>query len=211
LRSAIQSGRNVLRIQQVRRAFVRREWRRNSSMSQAKRASREKRPSRSVSVLGIAGMSLAASTGGSPADVRPASLAPTAASVADTLWQNVAPFKLPAFDDEEISGVSLATFHLFDKENPGNSWSGIQLAFRAGGGCGCGHGCGGCGGARGCGGGVRGCRVGGCGAGGCRGCRVGGCGVGWGGCGGCGCGGGCGGGWGWGGGCCLSWGGCGLC
>ena len=183
-------------------------------MSQAKRTSREKRPSKSVSVLGIAGMSLAASTSGSPADVPPASLAPTSASVADTLRQNAEPFKLPAFDDEEISGVSLATFHLFDKESPGNSRSGIQLALRAGcGGCGCGHGCGGCGGARGCrvgGCGVGGCRVGGCGVGGCRACRVGGCGGGWGGCGGCGCG-GCGWGWGWGGGCCLSWGGCGLC
>jgi hypothetical protein len=175
-------------------------------MPQAKRASREKRPSKAVSVLGIAGVSLAASTGGSPADIPPASLAgPTAASLADILWRNTASFQLPTLDDEEISDVSLATFHLFDKDNLGNSRSGIQLALRAGcGGCGCGHGCGG----RGCGG-VRACRVGGCGGGGCRGCRVGGCGGcgcggGWGGCGGCGWG------WGWGG-CCLSWGGCGLC
>ena len=179
-------------------------------MSQAKRTSRGKRPSQAVSVLGIAGMSLAASTSGSPADIPPASVGgPTVGSVADTLWRSTAPFQIPALDDEEISDVSLATFHLFDNENPGNSGSGIQLALRAGcGGCGCGHGCGG---ARGCGGGcggVRACRVGGCGVGGCRGCRVGGCGGcgcgGWGGCGGCGWG------WGWGG-CCLSWGGCGLC
>jgi hypothetical protein len=182
-------------------------------MVQAKRASSGKRPSKAVSVLGIAGVSFAASTGGSPADIPPASLAgPTAGSIADSLWQNSASFQLPILDDEEISDVSLATFHLFDKDNLGNSGSGIQLALRAGcGGCGCGHGCGGvraCGG--GCGG-VRACRVGGCGVGGCRGCRVGGCGGcggGWGGCGGCG---GCGWGWGWGGGCCLSWGGCGLC
>jgi hypothetical protein len=176
-------------------------------MSQAKRASTGKRPSKAVSVLGIAGVSLAASTGGSPADIPPPSLAaPTATSGTDVLWQNSAAFQLPAFDDEEISDVSLATFHLFDKESPGNPHSGIQLAFRAGcGGCGCGHGCGG---ARGCrvGGCGVGCRVGGCRVGGCRGCRVGG----WGGCGGCGCG-GCGWGWGWGGGCCLSWGGCALC
>jgi hypothetical protein len=182
-------------------------------MVQAKRASSGKRPSKAVSVLGIAGVSLAASTGGSPADIPPASLAgPTAGSIADRLWQSSASFQLPTLDDEEISDVSLATFHLFDKDNLGNSHPGIQLALRAGcGGCGCGHGCGGCGGARGChvgGCGVGGCRVGGCGVGGCRGCRVGGCGGcggGWGGCGGCGCG------WGWGGGCCLSWGGCGLC
>ena len=177
-------------------------------MAQAKRASKGKRPSKAVSVLGIAGMSLAASTGGSPADIPPAPFsAPTAGSVADILWQNTA-FQIPFLDEEEISDVSLATFHLFDKDNLGNSQSGIQVAVR---GCGCGHGCGGCAG-RGCGGGFRGCGGGfrGCGAGfrGCRGCGVGFRGCGWGGCGGCG---GWGWGWGWGGGCCLSWGGCALC
>jgi hypothetical protein len=180
-------------------------------MPQVKRAAKGKRPIKAVSVLGIAGMSLAASTGGSPADIPSASLAePTAGLVADILWQNSAPFQIPFLDEEEISDVSLATFHLFDKEDLGNSQSGIRLAaFR--GGCGCGHGCGG-GGFRGCGGGFRGCGGGfrGCGVGfrGCRGCGVGfrGCGFG-----GCGCGGGCGWGWGWGGGCCLSWGGCALC
>ena len=113
-------------------------------MSQAKRTSRGKRPSKAVSVLGIAGMSLAASTSGSPADIPPASFGgPTVGSVADMLWRSTAPFQIPALDDEEISDVSLATFHLFDNENPGNSGSGIQLALRAGcGGCGCGHGCG---------------------------------------------------------------------
>ena len=163
---------------------------------------------RLVSALGIAGVSLVASTGGSPAEMPSASMAaPTAGSVADTLWRDTASFQVPSLDEEEISDVSLATFHLFDKEDLGNSVSGMQLAaFR---GCGCGHGCGGCrgcGGVRGCrGGGFGGCRGGcrGCGVGGCRGCGVGGCG--WGGCGGCG---GCG--WGWGGGCCLSWGGCSL-
>src|SRR5271154_6476710 len=98
-------------------------------MSQAKRASRGKRPSKAVSVLGIAGMSLAASTGESPADIAPASLAtPTAGAIADILWQNTAPFKLPGLDEEEISDVSLATFYLFDKEDPGNSRPGIQVA-----------------------------------------------------------------------------------
>ena len=141
-------------------------------MAQAKRASRGKRPSKAVSALGIAGVSLVASTGGSPAEMPSASLAaPTAGSVADTLWRNTASFQVPSLDEEEISDVSLATFHLFDKEDLGNSVSGMQLAaFR---GCGCGHGCGGC---RGCGG-VRGCRGGGFGGcrGGCRGCGVGGC------------------------------------
>jgi hypothetical protein len=176
-------------------------------MPQAKRASKGKRPSKAVSVLGMAGMSLAASTSGSPADIPPASVAASGLGpVADMLWQNAAPFKIPMLDEEDISGVSLATFYLFDKENSGTS-PGVQVAFR--GGCGCGHGCGG--GCRGCGGGFRGCAHGfagcrGCGVGGCRvgGCR--GCGVGWGGCGGCG-------GviWGWGGGCCLSWGACAFC
>jgi hypothetical protein len=156
-------------------------------MSQAKRASKGKRPTKAVSVLGIAGMSLAASTGG---------------SVADIPSQNTAPFQAITLGEEEISDVSLATFHLFDKENFGTPPSGIQLA-RGGCGCGgCGHGCGGCGHGGGCGG-LRGC--GGFGHGGCRGCGRGcfgrGCGCGWGGCGGCGWG------WGWGG-CCLSWGGC---
>src|SRR3984957_18721131 len=177
-------------------------------MPQVKRAAKGKRPNKAVSVLGIAGVSLAASTGGSPADIPPASLAsPPAGSVADILWQNTAPFQIPFLDEEEISDVSLATFHLFDKEDLGNSQSGIQVAFRGcGGGCGC-HG----GGCRGSGGGFRGC------GGGFRGWGVGfrGCG-GWGGgfsawgLGGCGCG-GCGWGWGWGGGCCLSWGGCAFC
>ncbi|SRR5271165_5376079 len=166
-------------------------------MPQAKRASKGKRPSKAVSVLGIAGVSLAASTGGSPAVLPSASLAaPTAGSAADTLWQNTAPFQVPSLGEEEISDVSLATFYLFDKEGLGNSGSDIQLAVIRNG-CGCG-GCRGCGGFRACG---HGCR--GCGVGGCRGCAFVGRGCGWGGCGGCG---GCG--WGWGGGCCLSWGGC---
>jgi hypothetical protein len=170
-------------------------------MPQVKRAAKGKRSNKAVSVLGIAGVSFAASTGGSPADIPQASLAsPPAGSVADLIWQDAAPFRLPTLDEEEISDVSLATFHLFDKDDLGNSQSGIQVAFRGcGGGCGC-HG----GGFRGCGGGFRGCGGGfrGCGVGfrGCRGCGFGGCG-----CGGCGWG------WGWVGGCCLSWGGCALC
>jgi hypothetical protein len=83
--------------------------------------------------------------------------------------------------EEEISDVTLATFHLYDKENAGVNRSPLLQLTR----CGCGR----CGG-RGCRCGGRGCRCGG------RGCRCrGGCGCG---CGGCGCGGG------W----CLSWGGC---
>src|ERR1700721_3543609 len=141
-------------------------------MPLVKRAAKGKRPNKAVSVLGIAGVSLAASSAGSPADNPPASLPSTAAgSVADILWQNTAPFQIPFLDEEEISDVSLATFHLFDKDDLGNSESGVQVAFRGcGGGCGChGGGCRGCGGGfRGCGGGFRGggVGVGGCGGGG---------------------------------------------
>ena len=121
-------------------------------MRQAKRASKGKRPGKAVSVLGIAGVSFAASTGGSPAEMPSASLAaPTARSAVEALWRNTAAFQVPTLDEEEISDVSLATFHLLDKDDLGNLGSVVQLAaFRAGG-CGCGHG----GGCRGCGG--RGC------------------------------------------------------
>jgi hypothetical protein len=160
---------------------------RNSAMSQAKRASKGKRPSKAVSVLGIAGASLAASTGGSLADI----------PVADIPSQNTAPFQFITLGDEEISDVSLATFYVFDKENTGTLRGLVQEA----------RGCGGCGGCRGCGGGCRGC--GGCHVGvgcrgcvgvGCRGCGVG-CAVGWGV---VGCGVAC-------GGCCASWGACRWC
>ena len=87
--------------------------------------------------------------------------------------------------EEEMADVSLATFHLFDKENVG---SGVQLA-RACGGCrGCAaRGCRGCA-ARGCA--VRGCAV--------RGCAVRACAV--------GCAVGCAA-----GSCCASWGYCRVC
>ena len=73
--------------------------------------------------------------------------------------------------EEEISDVSLATFHVFDKENS----SPLRLA-RGGGGCG--GGCGGHGGGGGCGGHGGGCgggcHMGGSHMGGCAGgCHVG--------------------------------------
>ena len=113
-------------------------------MPQAKRASKGKRPSKAVSVLGIAGVSLAASTGGSPADIPSASLAePTVGSVADILWQNAAPFQIPALGEEEISDVSLATFYVYDKENGGSPGLAQKLRLARCGGCGCGGGWGG--------------------------------------------------------------------
>lgn len=122
-------------------------------MSQTKRASNGKRPSKAMSILGVAGVSLAASASGSVADVQP---------------HNAAPLQNFTLADEEITDVSLATFHLFDEADPRTlrtTTLGIQLAR---GGCGCG-GCGGCGG-RGCGGcgfGCGGCFFGGFLYGGC--------------------------------------------
>ena len=160
-------------------------------MARAKHVSEVKRSANAVTVLGIAGAaSLAASGSGSAAMIM---MDPASFGAGN-------PDQAYALNDEEISDVSLATFHFFDKDKEvGTLPSGVLLAR----GCGCGHGCGGggCGG-RGCGG--RGCGGRGCGGRGCGG--FGGRGCGWGGCGGCA--------WGWGGyygGCCLSWGGCYYC
>src|ERR1700733_15341311 len=120
-------------MQYVRRGFGRRKNRRNSAMAHANRASRGKRPSKAVSVRGIAGMSLAASTGESQAEMPVAPAGPTLGSATDILWQNAAPFRIPMLDEEEISDVSLAQFYFFNKDNPGTSRPGIQqTAFRGG-------------------------------------------------------------------------------
>jgi len=72
---------------------------------------------------------------------------------------NISPNQLFVLGEEEMADVSLATFHLFDKENAGSD---MQLAAVVVRGC---RGCRGCGGCRGCRA-WRGC--GGCG--GCGGC-----------------------------------------
>src|ERR1700744_1818608 len=66
---------------------------------------------------------------------------------------NFSPTQSVLLGEEEIADVSLATFHLFDKETAGATGF-QQVAW----GCRCG----GCRGCRGCGG-CRGCRCGGCG------------------------------------------------
>jgi hypothetical protein len=200
-------------------------------MPRVKRASKQKRTTKATAlkVLGAAGLgfSLVGSASGSTT--------PTAGIPQS---DNTSPNQRFVLGEEEMVDVSLATFHLFDRENLSR---GLQLARGGCGGCGgCGHGGGGCGGCArggggcahfggGCGGfahvgggcgGFRGCGGGGfvaCrGCGGFRGCR---------GFRGCGCG-GCGfgiefdddigfGGWGFGGwgsgSCCASWGACRLC
>jgi hypothetical protein len=193
-------------------------------MRRVKQASRKKRTTKTaaVTVMGAAGLGLSmfGSASGSAmptADIRQSN--------------NTSPNQRFVLGEEEMQDVSLATFHLFDKENVGSA---IQLARGGCGGCGgCGHGGGGgCahGGGGGCGhGGFGGCGHGGF-VGGCRGCG------GFRGCAafrgafrgcrgfrGCGCG-GCGfsigfdddigfGGWGFGGwgACCASWGACRPC
>jgi len=136
-------------------------------MPRVKQASKQKRKTKAaaVKVLGAAGLGLSL-VGSVSASTMPTADIPQS--------DNTSPNQRFVLGEEEMVDVSLATFHLFDRENFGG---GVQLA----------RGCGGCGGCRG-GGGCGGCRGGGgcggfrgCGGGGFVGCR--GCG---GGCGGCG-------------------------
>src|SRR6478672_579250 len=121
------------------------------TMPKAKKPSKRKHRACAVPLLGAAGLSLSLASGSPAATVGPAAHEIT-------------------LGEEEISDVTLATFYVFDKENP--RIPGLQLAGHGGcgGGGGCAHarGCGGCGGGGGCAH-ARGC--GGCSHGGCRGCR----------------------------------------
>jgi hypothetical protein len=155
-------------------------------MSRTKQASKSKRRTKAVPVMGAAGLfSLAGGVG--------VAAASTGGPAADLPLQKVTPSHEIILGEEELSDVSLATFYVIDKENAAAVKSGIRVARGCGGCGGCGgHGCGG----HGCGGCGHGC--GGCGGGCGGGCRCGG----WwgcaGGCGGCGC---------W----CISTGGCRVC
>jgi len=117
----------------------------DATMPRVKQASKQKRVAKAaVPALGAAGLTFSLVGGAS------ASTVPTAADAPKNL--NIAPTQSAVLlGEEEIADVSLATFHLFDKENAG----GTQVAWR---------GCGGCRGCRAC----RACRCGGCG--GCGGC-----------------------------------------
>jgi hypothetical protein len=187
----------------------------DATMPRVKQASKQKRTTKAAALKGLGAAGLGLSLVGSAS----ASTTPIAGIPQS---DNTSPNQRFVLGEEEMVDVSLATFHIFDRENLG---SGVQLARGGCGGCGCGHGGGGGGGCgRGCGGcghggagfsGFHGCGGGGfvaCrGCGGFRGCR---------GFRGCGCG-GCGfgiefdddigfGGWGYGS-CCASWGACRLC
>ena len=136
-------------------------------MSSTKQASKIKRRTKAVPVMGAAGLfSLAGGVG--------VAAASTGGPAADLPLQKVTPSHEIILGEEELSDVSLATFYVIDKENAAAGKSGIRVA----------RGCGGCGGHGGGCGGHGGCGHGGCGHGGCgAGCRCAG---------GCGCNGGCG-------------------
>ena len=94
------------------------------------RAQRNRR-SKAVPVLGAAGLSLSLATGASAAIDGMSARLLTPVSQQKTLRE------------EEISDVSLATFHVFDNEQVGSHLPNVRVAF----GCACGGcaGCGGCG------------------------------------------------------------------
>ena len=119
-------------------------------MRRVKQASKQKRTTKAaaVTVLGATGLGFSLLGSASASTVPAADIAQS---------DNTSPNQRFVLSEEELADVSLATFHLFDKENVGG---GVQLA-RAGG-------------CRGCA--ARGCR--GCAARGCRGCAVRGCAVG---------------------------------
>jgi hypothetical protein len=143
-------------------------------MPRVKQAAKHARTTKAAAVtaLGAAGLGLSLAGSASASTIPNADIPKS---------DNISPNQRFVLGEEEMADVSLATFHLFDKENAGSD---MQLAVVV-------RGCRGC---RGCRvGGCRGCRVGACRVGGCGACRVGGCGA-------CGVGG-----------CCASWGACRLC
>ena len=105
-------------------------------MSHAKQASKRNRRRKTVPVLGAAGLSLSLAGGASAA---------TGGAAADLPTRNTAVNHEITLGEEDISGVSLGTFYVFDKENAEALRQGIKVARCAcGRGCGC-RGCGGCG------------------------------------------------------------------
>src|SRR6516225_8759797 len=111
-------------------------------MRRVKQASRKKRTTKAAAVTGLGAVGLGLSLFGSASG----STMPTAYIPQS---DNTLPNQRFVLGEEEMQDVSLATFHLIDRENVGSA---IQLARGCGGcgcgghggGCGCGHG-GGCG------------------------------------------------------------------
>jgi hypothetical protein len=119
----------------------------DATMPREKQTSKRKRVTKAaMPALGAAGLTFGL-VGGASASTTPTSDAPQKL--------NLGPTQAVTLGEEEIADVSLATFHLFDKENNGSAIQ--QMAW--------------------------GCRCGGCRA--CRACRCGGCGCRCAGCAGC--------------------------
>src|ERR1700748_873303 len=99
-------------------------------MSGVKRTSRQRRKGKAgaVQVLGAAGLGFSL-VGSASASTVPTTDIPQSG--------NPVPNQRFVLGEEEMADVSLATFHLFDKENVGGR--GLQMA-RGCGGCGCGRG-----------------------------------------------------------------------
>jgi hypothetical protein len=100
-------------------------------MLHAKQASKRKRRSKAVPVLGAAGLSLSPASGASAA---------IGGTTTNMLTRNSGVSHEITLCEEEISDVSLATFYVFESET---FRSGIRLAAGGGCGCTCGIGCGG--------------------------------------------------------------------
>jgi hypothetical protein len=136
-------------------------------MSRVKQASKQKRTTKAaVKALGAAGLSFSLVGNNASASTAPTADIPQS--------DNNSPIQSFVLSEEEMADVSLATFHLFDRENLGG---GVRLARGGCGGCGGGGGCGHGGGGGGCGhggGGFGGCGHGGGGFVGGAGCRGGG-------------------------------------
>jgi hypothetical protein len=96
-------------------------------MSHAKQASKRKRRSKAVPVLGAAGLSLSLASGASAA---------SGGAAAEVLTRNTGVMHEITLREEEICDVSLATFYVFDKDSVGTLRPRLRLT--AGGGCPCG-------------------------------------------------------------------------
>src|SRR5580700_6350416 len=98
-------------------------------MPRVKQSSKQRRATKAAAVMALSAAGLGLSLVGSAS----ASTMPTAGIPQS---DNTSPNQRFVLGEEEMADVSLATFHLFDRESLG---TGVQLA-RGCGGCGCGHG-----------------------------------------------------------------------
>ena len=154
--------RNLSHMQPLRAGFAERtlatssaiirNLRRMQTMPLVKQASKQERTTKAatITVLGATGLGFSLLGNASASTMPAADIAPS---------ENTPPDQRFVLSEEEMADVSLATFHLFDKENVGSD---VKLAAVV-------VTCRGCGGCRAC----RGCAWGGCRCGGCAGC--GGC------------------------------------